>query len=1205
MAAIRSFVKIQPITGKSGIAQNMDQVRKSINRMGSVTDGIAKSFYDTTELLKFEKEYLSDTSKAEVTDIKQKDKKEKTKWTDSMRKFRRSFAKKKRERLEDQAEQGIEEGKEEGREAVEKEKPKMSMLARFLNGIFTVFKYFIIFGALQWLSNPQNAENAVKVFKVLFTIGKFAFQITKMGVGMILDGLTNVFGNYSEEGAIRRGLRGVLGVVQLMGGLAVLRTAQYMIMPWKLLGDINRLRMIFSGNAEASAESERNAQVRKSGVRDPKTGVIYSKEEIQKMRQAAEKADRKRPGAKKAFEERFGRESRFSKMRRGIGDKAKGFKGKLGNRANKVFGKLGGKANVGMAFLGGATRIAGGLASGEKASSAIGAGVGQAAGGVLGGIAGTALLGPFLGPFAPIVGNAIGSFLGEWVGKELGPLMEPIFGPIKRYFGMVFDLVKMTLGPLIEQVREPMGMIFELIGKLGKFLMDGAKVLMDFTGFILGPVFDAIGGVVQFVVNNAKRLMNPASVGKGVLDALTFNLFDFDGENKKAAGGPVEMAAGGPTLQFGSHPDMLAAMGGLYLKAIVGGLGAFGFVGNKVKSVLAPDIGKLGTAFGVSVGTGGGSAAGGVSSSVTFQATQTEKKKVENTKNLTYKKNIYGAIHDGLNKLLINGIKIFDPAKAAQIEKQRSQSGNQMGSSASTNNGPGGTTPVKNIPGGFDEKFAALLGSYEGLRTEAYPDANYGWEIPTIGIGATYYPSGFRKSGKVKKGDTITEEEAYWIKSKHIIEHRQRLVDEVGGDYNKAPNRVKAGLESVVFNYGSLDGAGIKGTVQQALKSGDYGPVIAAYRNKLAKHNGGMNDWRRNDEAGVMESGSSKRTGIQFAAEGGKVIQDVPYINQRANKADKYGRPGDTQCYSTTMAMWVAQLTGKPMTAEDYNKVRSGYGISTEAYPQKRALADFGIDSVLETGQSWESLRKEVQAGYPVPVGFKYKGSGHWGMVVGYKNNGFVVHDPFGQLNFGGTWKKTNSAGDKTGGPGKYYFMDKNLFQNQLPDGDVWMWRAPRSIKPSKKIGDGSDVDTTTSEGNVNTTGDAGGDTEQAADTKPKTVAEMLEAFKTGLAEALGKLKTDTAVDTSTQTNLAGESLEDLKPERVKPDPTNIMAVGRVKENAMKNLQAIKEKSERDGLAEVYPVVQERVVIQRVTQQINTSGSSKAVYTKPSPLLTQ
>ena len=86
------------------------------------------------------------------------------------------------------------------------------------------------------------------------------------------------------------------------------------------------------------------------------------------------------------------------------------------------------------------------------------------------------------------------------------------------------------------------------------------------------------------------------------------------------------MAAGGPA-QFGSHPDMLAATGGIYLKSIVGGLGAFGFVGNKVKSVLAPDIQKLGSVFGVSVGTGGGSAVGGVTS-VTFQASQTEKKRL-------------------------------------------------------------------------------------------------------------------------------------------------------------------------------------------------------------------------------------------------------------------------------------------------------------------------------------------------------------------------------------------------------------------------------------------------------------------------------------------------------------------------------------------------------------------------------------------------
>ena len=133
------------------------------------------------------------------------------------------------------------------------------------------------------------------------------------------------------------------------------------------------------------------------------------------------------------------------------------------------------------------------------------------------------------------------------------------------------------------------------------------------------------------------------------------------------------MAAGGPA-RFGSHPDMLAATGGLYLKSIVGGLGAFGFVGNKVKSVLAPDIQKLGSVFGVSVSTGGGSAVGGVSTSVTFQATQTEKKKVENTQQLAYKKNIFNAISDGLNRLIINGIKIFDPKEVHILRRRENTS---------------------------------------------------------------------------------------------------------------------------------------------------------------------------------------------------------------------------------------------------------------------------------------------------------------------------------------------------------------------------------------------------------------------------------------------------------------------------------------------------------------------------------------------------
>ena len=200
----------------------------------------------------------------------------------------------------------------------------------------------------------------------------------------------------------------------------------------------------------------------------------------------------------------------------------------------------------------------------------------------------------------------------------------------------------------------------------------------------------------------------------------------------------------------------------------------------------------------------------------------------------------------------------------------------------------GGTEGSGITSGDFDEKFASVLGDYEGVRLTAYKDAIHGWKVPTIGIGATYYPPGFRLQGKVKKGDTITEEEAYWIKAQHIKEHRQRLINEIGGDlYGKTPENVKVALESVVFNYGSLQGAGIRELTKESIKSGDYSALAAHYRNNLAKHNDGINSWRRNDEAGIIETGKSKRTGAQFNKGGDRPARIVlPKQNQRTNRMD-------------------------------------------------------------------------------------------------------------------------------------------------------------------------------------------------------------------------------------------------------------------------------------------------------------------------------
>lgn len=183
---------------------------------------------------------------------------------------------------------------------------------------------------------------------------------------------------------------------------------------------------------------------------------------------------------------------------------------------------------------------------------------------------------------------------------------------------------------------------------------------------------------------------------------------------------------------------------------------------------------------------------------------------------------------------------------------------------------PGGARPKED----FDRNLAKMLAMYEsgnkGPYTEAYNDS---LGIPTIGHGATYYPEGFRLKGKVQIGDSITPEEAISIKEQHITDHRERLLREIPAEtYHTLPDNVKAGLESMVFNYGSLRGADEKlaPMVIKAQKEGNFKPVADLFRNKLAGHNRGINDWRRNDEAQLIEKGFSSRKGyskINFETE--------------------------------------------------------------------------------------------------------------------------------------------------------------------------------------------------------------------------------------------------------------------------------------------------------------------------------------------------
>ena len=168
--------------------------------------------------------------------------------------------------------------------------------------------------------------------------------------------------------------------------------------------------------------------------------------------------------------------------------------------------------------------------------------------------------------------------------------------------------------------------------------------------------------------------------------------------------------------------------------------------------------------------------------------------------------------------------------------------------------------------GGFTRDVTKLLENYEGLRLNAYPDPASGGEPITIGVGATRYPPGFRFGrSKVMLGDTITKEEAYMIKDYDVKRHTKIAKDRVGADvFEKLPENVKFALISKAFNYGTVYNGALK-AVDEGVKTGDYSGLAAYYRNVLAKHNNGINSWRRNDEADIIESGKSNRSGMTFS----------------------------------------------------------------------------------------------------------------------------------------------------------------------------------------------------------------------------------------------------------------------------------------------------------------------------------------------------
>ena len=565
---VREFLSISSKTtsvssSSGGSAAGFSATIKSINRIGHVVTSVGRNLQNVNNALDA-KNYFSEFFFKQTVNTETKNRKEDKK-LDTTREARRK--RDRRRELDKKSESEVESSKEVAKET-QKQSKKSKILApfeRFLQGISNLFSSFIklavIYPMLDWISNPKNGERLQTLITLVVGVVKFVGKLVSFGVGSIMNGISDLFGGIQglTTGNIFAVFQPLVGVVKLVFGIASIKAAQYLFMPWTLISDVKWVTTLFTDLAKAEAKNSADAEVRKNSYRDSKTGILYTKEEYDAIKKSAARADKKRAQkAGKGFASNLYQDELGGRMQAQYDPKKKGpltkvqqrtrILGKKFNRGATKFGARVGTglknfatvrpvaAGAGFGILSGVGRIAGGLASGEKASTAVSAGVGQA----VGGIALTALLVPFLGPFAPIVGNVIGGFLGGWIGEKLGPIIDPIFKPLGEWLKMSFEVIGAVVSPLQQAFGETFSAIFDLLSVVWEGMKGGMKIIQDFIAWNWENSLTkkAIDGLV-WVWQNKDR------IGGGIADALTFNLFDFDKQNR-SIGGPVpQMAAGG------------------------------------------------------------------------------------------------------------------------------------------------------------------------------------------------------------------------------------------------------------------------------------------------------------------------------------------------------------------------------------------------------------------------------------------------------------------------------------------------------------------------------------------------------------------------------------------------------------------------------------------------------------------------------------
>ena len=301
------------------------------------------------------------------------------------------------------------------------------------------------------------------------------------------------------------------------------------------------------------------------------------------------------------------------------------------------------------------------------------------------------------------------------------------------------------------------------------------------------------------------------------------------------------------------------------------------------------------------------------------------------------------------------------------------------------------------------QQASALIREYEGFESTAYPDPATGDKPWTLGWGFTSLNDAI-----IKKGDSISREDAdalldNWIETKVV----PALAKTVPG-WKTLPVARQNALVSFAWNVGwHFCGSSDFVTISRCLRESDYDAVPAAmmlYINPGSNVEAGLR--RRREAEGKLWGISQKATSI---------LLKVPFESQNDNASGT----GYRECFSSSCAM-IAKFYSKVANDNEYNKIRSKFGDTTDSQAQLAALRSLSLQARFVTNAAPGLLELELRAGRPVPLGWLHQGpynapsgGGHWSVVIGFDPGYWILNDPNGEADLinGGYVNHSKGAG--------------------------------------------------------------------------------------------------------------------------------------------------------------------------------------------------